>query len=521
MYSYLFGVGLVMAFLDAYGIGANDVANSFATSVGSGSLSLKAACCIAVFTEFGGAVLLGNSTADTIRGKIIRLDVWVNTPYSLQLAMVCALVGSATWILFATKQGWPVSTTHSIVGAIVGVGIAAFGTDSVKWGFEDGVLRIVVGWLLSPILAGIASSIIFLLTKYIVLDYNNSLERGLRAIPVYFGLTTALNIFYIVFKGSPGLKLDKKPLGAVMGITWGISAFVALFCWFLVATWLRRRLVGEEDLKWYQIFYIPFVPKQPVKEDVEGGMRWGTQHEAAQSVESIPHGDSDTTAATNPRAKTSVGSIVGKVVGATTYGINKEVRNYKSKEMKEMHDLAPKYNNRTEYLYSFLQVVTACFASFAHGSNDVANAVGPLSVIYYIYDNAKIDAKGKTPVPIWILAFGGLAIDVGLMTYGYHIMRSLGNNLTYHSPSRGFSMELGAALTVVTASKFGFPVSTTHCITGATAAVGLANNVGLKALNWKMLTWCFISWALTLPVAGTIAGLLFAFVNNAPTTGPR
>jgi len=207
-----------------------------------------------------------------------------------------------------------------------------------------------------------------------------------------------------------------------------------------------------------------------------------------------------------------------KLLSVAGHGLNKEIADYNHDKNKEMHDVAIKYDNDTETLYSFLQILTAAFASFAHGSNDVANAVGPLATIYIIYTTGTVDPTGVTPVPIWILALGGVAIDVGLLTYGYHVMRSLGNEITYHSPSRGFSMELGTSLTVLTASKLGLPISTTHCITGATAGVGLCNG-NVKALNWKLLAWCFFSWVITLPIAGCTAGLIFAFVANSPKIG--
>jgi phosphate/sulfate permease len=187
---------------------------------------------------------------------------------------------------------------------------------------------------------------------------------------------------------------------------------------------------------------------------------------------------------------------------------------FQGDHLEKVHETAVKYDNKTEHLYSFLQVITASLNSFAHGSNDVANAVGPLAAIYSIWNSAQVPGA-KTPVDIWILAFCGVGIDIGLVTYGYNVMRSLGNNITFHSPSRGFSMELGTSLTVLTASKIGLPVSTTHCITGATTAVGLCNG-NIHAVNWRMIAWCFFSWVLTVPVAGGIAGLIFAFVANAP-----
>ncbi|CAB5345953.1 unnamed protein product [Rhizophagus irregularis] len=180
-----------------------------------------------------------------------------------------------------------------------------------------------------------------------------------------------------------------------------------------------------------------------------------------------------------------------------------------------MHDNAVRFDKDTEKLYSFLQIITGAFASFAHGSNDVSNAIGPLATIYLIYTTGEVDPSGVSPVPLWLMALGGAAIDAGLLFYGYHVMRSLGNQITYHSPSRGFSMELGTSLTVLTASKVGFPVSTTHCITGATAGVGLCNGKW-KALNWRLLAWCFFSWALTLPAAAIVSGSLYAFAIHSP-----
>ncbi|KAG9086590.1 Na+/Pi symporter [Ceratobasidium sp. UAMH 11750] len=190
-------------------------------------------------------------------------------------------------------------------------------------------------------------------------------------------------------------------------------------------------------------------------------------------------------------------------------GQSKEAR-----RLQDMHARAAQYDNRTEHLYSFLQVLTAATASFAHGSNDVSNAIGPFATIYFTWHTGTF-AGGKSPVAIWMLAFGGAAIVIGLATYGYNIMRVLGNRLTLHSPSRGFSMELGASIAVVMASQLAVPVSTTQCITGATIAVGMCNG-DLKALNWRMFAWIFFSWVLTVPCAGILSGCLFGIIANAP-----
>ncbi|KAI0231114.1 hypothetical protein L0F63_007303, partial [Massospora cicadina] len=213
--------------------------------------------------------------------------------------------------------------------------------------------------------------------------------------------------------------------------------------------------------------------------------------------------------------------------GFAMHGVNKDVTNVNNEHLRHVHDTAARFDDDTEYMFSFLQVITSCMASFAHGSNDVSNAVGPISTIIYIYSYGKVAPGGITPVPEWILLLGGAFIDLGLVTYGYNIMRaflttsntlltSLGNKITYHSPSRGFSMELSASIAVLTATYLKWPVSTTHCIAGSTAAVGLCNG-DVGAVNWRMLSWCMLSWILTLPMAGTVAGLLFAFGTRSPT----
>lgn len=187
-----------------------------------------------------------------------------------------------------------------------------------------------------------------------------------------------------------------------------------------------------------------------------------------------------------------------------------------AKDLSKMHEHVPHYDNKTEHLYSFLQVMTAATASFAHGANDVSNAIGPLAAIYLIWQSG--ETSSKSPVPIWILVFGGAAISIGLWTYGYNLMINLGNRLTLHSPSRGFSMELGAALTVILATRLGLPISTTQCITGATVGVGLCSGT-YKAINWRMIAWIYMGWIITLPVAGIISGGLMGIILNAPRWG--
>ncbi|KAF9898005.1 Na+/Pi symporter [Lobosporangium transversale] len=505
-YTFLFGIGLFFAFMDAYGIGANDVANSFATSVGSGSVTLAQALIIACFCEFFGAFLLGANTTETIKSGIVSTELYAATPELLMLTMVCALIGSSTWVLFASSRGWPVSTTHAIVGAITGAAISAFGADGIQW---NGIVKIVLSWIISPVASGIVCGIIFMFTKYVVLNHDDSFRRGLIAIPAYFGIALTVNVFYIIFKGAPNSSL-KDAIGVPIGIAFGVGAFVFLWCFFFLRPFLRRKIQDNEDLRWFHLFYIPLVGKRekaPVHEE-ETAQKPGEKSadgidgegQANSSLEQLEKGE-----------KTFAQKLKGKLLHGLTQDINTTTHDVHTSAA---HANATKFDHDTERLFSAVQVITACFTSFAHGSNDVANAIGPLATIYHIWENASFDSKA--PVPVWILVFGGAAIDLGLMTYGYHVMRTLGNKMTYMSPTRGFSAEMGTSITILTCSKLSLPVSSTHCITGATTAIGLLSGGGFKSLNWRLLLGVFASWILTLPAAGLTSGIIFAFVARSP-----
>ncbi|GJJ72268.1 solute carrier family 20 (sodium-dependent phosphate transporter) [Entomortierella parvispora] len=518
-YTFLFALGMIFAFMDSFGIGANDVSNSFGAAVGSGALNLKQAVLIASVCEFLGAFLMGSSTADTIKGGLIDVKLFGDKPELLMLAMVCALVGSSSWVLFASSRGLPVSTTHSIVGAITGAGIAGFGFSAVKWA-EVG--KIVLSWIISPLAAGLVTAIIFTITRFFILKHKDSLKRGLTAIPFYFAITIFINVFYIIFKGSPGLSLSSLPLGAIIGISLGISVVVFLWCNFFLKVYLRRKLEGEEPLKWYHSFYVRAVSTR--SKDAENLEEIACEKDGKMIDSGIENADGSVNSGlaalddTPDKPSTILQkfkNLLQKLKNKAFAGLNQDITK-SSEAVDNIHDNSTRYDSKTEQLFCTLQVLTACFASFAHGSNDVANAIGPLTTIYYVWKHAEVDISGSAPVPVWILAYGGIAIDIGLLTYGYKVMATLGNNICYVSPSRGFSLSLGTSLTVLTCSKLGLPVSTTHCITGATTSVGLCSGGGVKSINWKILGMIASSWIFTLPAAGTVSGLLFALIIYSP-----
>lgn len=530
-YTWIFAVTMVLAFADAYGIGANDVANAFATSVSSGSLTLVQAAIIACFTEFLGAVLLGNMTSETIKSGIVPVDSFVERPELLMTGMLCALFGSATWVIFASRQGWPVSTTHSIVGAIIGMGFASFGPNTVDWSW-NGVGGIIASWFISPVVSGAFTAIIYLIVKYGVLERKNSVKYGLWAAPIFFFITITIEVFYIMYKGAPRAAAAKTlTIGAIVGIAIGIGAFFGILGIIFVRPWLKRKVVDREDIKWYHVFVIPVLPKRPtvkdpetIQQEVSANVDESHQQEATEKTveedsKKLDESSLSIHASTESQAQGETEaplSIKDRILNIVLHGLRQDVRNINASHLEDIHAAAVKYDNDTEYMFSFLQILTAMVFSFAHGSNDVANAVGPLSAVFSIWNTGAVDPDQKIPVEIWILVYGGIAIDIGLVTLGYRVMRRMGNNITYMTPTRGFSTELGAAITILTCSQLGIPVSSTHCATGSTAAVGLCNG-NLKSVNWKMLAWCMFAWIFTLPIAGLISGLTYAIVTRSPS----
>ncbi|KAJ2452747.1 hypothetical protein EV183_002726 [Coemansia sp. RSA 2336] len=524
-FTWIFALGIVGSICDAFGIGANDVANSFASSISSGSLTLVQACIVASFTEFLGALLLGASTSETIKGGILDVKEFAPQPELLMLAMLCALIGSATWVISASKYGFPVSTTHSIVAGIMGTGIAAFGGGAITWGY-DGVAKIITSWFISPAVAGIATAIIYLPTRYFILESPNSFKRGVLAIPIYFFCTALVGSFFIIYKAVPSDKKGSLSDGAIVGISFGVAAAVTAFGWFFFVPWVKRRVTGKEDLRWYHmpvVYFVKHRPMPPAPEpepssphELGSGSNLEIEEKVAVSTKHCE--DPDAAAQQEDAASDNVPwhtKMLRKIKYYALYGVKQDVRNLDNEKMAAIHGAAKRFDDDTEYLFSFLQVITACLASFAHGSNDVANAAGPISAIYDTWKTAVVDVDGKSDVPKWVLAMAGGGIVLGLLTLGHRVMRRVGNGITYLTPSRGFSAELGASLTVLTASQIGLPVSTTHCLVGAVTAVGLCNG-SFRALNWKTLGMCMVSWLITLPVAGLIAGLIFAFASNAP-----
>ncbi|KAH8714382.1 phosphate transporter [Ilyonectria robusta] len=564
-YDYLLAIGTIFAFLDAWNIGANDVANSWASSVSSRSITYLQAMIGASAMEFTGALGVGGRVADTIRTQIVDIDSFEDKPEVLMLGMVCAVIASSVYLTFATRFGFPVSTTHSILGGVLGMGFGALGSGGITWvGYKDngsvdiqkGVVQVFLAWIIAPMLSGFFGAALFLLTKYGVLLRKKPTMIGLFLVPVYFWVTGSLITMLLIWKGgSYKVNLTEAQIPGVIvaaGAAWGLLMAVTL------VPWLYRVVIKEDwQIKWYHILQGPLllrrgpVPPPPanfqgiVRDFYEGHLTReeldARQAQRAATVTEDIEGQheknvSDNTSEEVPvqTASTHKSMIGPKPSGpwyskqfiwwaikfAILHGVDKDIVSSQSQksvvagDVEEIHARAEHFDNRTEFLYTFLQIMTSAAASFVHGANDVANAIGPYASIYQIWNTGKISGA-TAEVPIWILAFGGIAIVIGLWTYGYNIMANLGNRVTLMSPARGFCMELGSVITIILATRLKLPVSTTQCITGAIVGVGLCNG-DWRSINWRMVGWIYMGWFITVPVAGLLAGCLMGFVTYAP-----
>jgi PiT family inorganic phosphate transporter len=396
----------VLAMYMAWAIGANDVANAMGTSVGSGALTIRRAVIVAAVLEFSGALFVGGHVTDTVRKGMLDMELVQADPQLLLYGMLGALAAAATLLAIATAWGLPVSTTHAIVGAIVGFGWVALGFDAVNWAK---VGQIVASWVTSPLIGGVLAFLVFNLVRYLILDRENPFESAKRTGPFFFFFVTFVIALVTLFKGLKNLKLNFD-LPEALGLSVGIGILGAALGW-----WVIQRVKRASERR----------------------------------------------------------------------------------EEKRFADV--------ERVFVVLQIMTACAVAFAHGSNDVANSIGPLAAVAAVVHEA--DLTQKAPVEIWMLAIGGVGIVFGLATWGYRVMETVGRKITELTPSRGFSAELAAALTIVLASRLGIPVSTTHILVGSVLGVGLARGIG--ALDLRVVGRILVSWVATLPIAAVLSIFFF------------
>lgn len=566
-YDWILALTTIAFVVSAFGNGANDVANSYATSVAARTLNMATAGGLAIVTEFVGAVALGARVTDTIKNGIININRFEGKPGALMLAMGCAEVGSATWLIFSTRMGFPVSTTQTVVGAIIGAGFAS--QAAITWAWEDGsVSQVAASWGIAPILAACFSAIIFATVKYSVLDRKDSFKWAMRLIPFYLAMTGAILAMFIVIEAPTAPSLEEFGAGKAVGIILGVFAGCLLIAYVFFVPYFKRRLVNQDArIKFWHLplgplllkdnppLYLPSKDGQYVVnhyEDSYGEVRAGQKDAAKQGITPeansvLPspeitakepahdqdvekHDSAQSTPEIQPKKKhlepderfidpvrdlpwTNPRKAYGYIKWLFLQGVTRDVVTHDSKLLQQIHARAHRYDDRVEHLWTYCQVVSAMMMSIAHGSNDVANAVGPWAAVYSTFHAGVVSTEA--PTPTWFLVVAGLLLGIGFWFFGFHIVRALGNKITQMSPTRGFSVELGAAITVLLASRLGLPVSTTQCLTGASMGVALMN-YDLGAVNWRQLAYIFMGWVLTLPCAGLMSGLLCLMALNTP-----
>ncbi|HEX5841723.1 MAG TPA: anion permease [Pseudomonas sp.] len=399
----------LFGFFMAWGVGANDVANAMGTSVGSKALTIKQAICIAMVFEFCGAYLAGGEVTETIKNGIV--DATAITPDLMVLGMMSALLAAGTWLLIATSRGWPVSTTHSIVGAVIGFAAVGVSMEAVQW---SAVGPIVASWVVTPVLSGLVAFGLFMSVQKLIINTDNPFLNAKRFVPLYMFATGFMVAIMTLTKGLKHIGLELNSNQNLL-LAAGVGALVMLLG---IALLSRIKIDEEAD--------------------------------------------------------------------------------------KEFHYAS------VEKVFAVLMVFTACSMAFAHGANDVANAVGPLAAIVgVIQSGGDLTIGAKSAVPGWVLLLGAVGIVIGLATYGYKVIATIGKEITELTPSRGFAAELATAATVVGASAIGLPVSTTHTLVGAVLGIGIARGIG--ALNLGVIGSIFMSWIITLP-AGAGLSILFFFI---------
>lgn len=504
-------------------LGANDVSNAFATSVGSGAINLKSAVAIAAVCEFSGAILMGGSVAETIRKGIADLSEYEGEPEVLMYGMMCVLLTVALWLLIATEMGLPVSTTHSTVGAVVGMSMVARGASSVNWGKDTdttfpwftGVSKIVASWIFSPVLSAIVAAGLFVIIRGTVLRTKQPVRNSLIAFPLVVGATVSLNIYLLLMKGtSSEAGTDEWPLGVIMGTTFGVGSGAMIIVAIAMPFLLTRidtltREDSDKDLR----------AVQAAEEKVGKGQQDDELSDLPQDPERAWAGldDDDVGVELESTTTASIDRRNWPVEWARRYNASlavdtASVVSRSNAKVQEIHENAEVFDSKAEKVFGYMQVFSACCDSFAHGANDVSNAMGPFAAIYGIYRSGL--AQQESTVPLWILATGGLGMVVGLALLGSKIIKQIGMRLSKITPARGLCIELGAALVVIVGTKFGIPLSTTHCQVGATTGVAMLE--GKSGVNWMLFLQVIMGWMVTLVIAALGASAFTAQGLYAP-----
>lgn len=460
-------LAVVFGFYMAWGIGANDVANAMGTSVGSGALTLKRAVILAAILEFSGAFFAGTHVSETVRKGIVDPAIFTGDGMSFMLGMLSALLAAGVWLQLASWKGWPVSTTHSIVGAVVGFGLAYGGISAIHW---DKVGTIAASWVISPLLSGTIAYFIFRILLRTIFYNRRPLHSAKRLAPYLVFVVFAILSLAMLFKGLKNLNLDLSTPSA-----FAVASIVGLIA-SLISVWLVSLIPEQKREK-------PEDKKKVTDPSIVKALEKAVKHlEHVQSKAPV-------------HMEEEIADALSEV---------RRLR-FESQRSYEFHTNSSEYQ-QVEKLFVYLQILSASLVAFAQGANDVANAIGPMSAVISVALAGGESIAAKAPVPLWVLALGGVGIIVGLATWGWRVMETIGRKITQLTPTRGFCALFGSAITIILATKFGIPISTTHTLVGSVLGVGLAR--GISAVNLYTVRDIMISWIVTIPAG---AGLAVAF----------
>uniref|UniRef100_H2ZN36 Phosphate transporter n=1 Tax=Ciona savignyi TaxID=51511 RepID=H2ZN36_CIOSA len=596
-YLWMLIVGFIAAFALSFSVGANDVANSFGTTIGSNVLTIKQACILATIFETAGALMVGAKVGETIRTGIIDVNLYSfeGGAQILMIGQVSAMFGSSIWQLLATFLKMPVSGTHSIVGACIGFSLVAVGANGVNW---TNLGLIVASWFVSPVLAGFASVLLYYFIHKHILQTDEPLAVGLKLLPMFYSVTVGINLFSILYSGAPVLGLDNIPLWVIIVSTFGGMLFIAAVTLFFIVPRIKqqaekkmaaahpkahedlqstsehRLVTGNRKTSNKQLDPPPAFETSDSSEVTNTTVKFEQQttkkcqqrvkynpprtkiKQVQHSLEQFPQittrnivflveikqgeakgaiGNCDRVGATNKYQVLNGGNLmlqIKKDSKCTSKNLSMLMGHLASIYaiivclIKDLHTKANESDKEDDYevklydadedpiavrkIFSNLQVLTACFASFAHGGNDVSNAIGPLIALWIVYWSGGVSQA--SPTPWYLLLFGGGGISIGVWAFGRRVMETIGKDITKVTPSRGFCIELMTATTVLVASNVGIPISTTHCKVGAVVSIGWYGS--RTAVDWSMARNIAFAWFVTVPVSGILsAGCMFLMMK--------
>ncbi|PAV56237.1 hypothetical protein WR25_15685 [Diploscapter pachys] len=442
-------VGTILAFVLGFGMGANDVSNAFGTSVGSKALTLIKAYSLATIFETLGAVLVGYNVIDTMRKGVVDVAVYQN------------------------------SSDEFLVGQVAVLG--------------------AMSWVLSPLMSGTVSLVLYLLVDHVILRTNDPVKNGLLWLPIFYFWVMTFNTFMVTYQGSRVLHLSSVPLWVSVILSFGIGFLSAIICHLIIVPRIKKRLDESE-------------PKTDVNIESKGKSQTVPSSKFEESIDRVRSYSYDVTTPESPPSYRSPSSTV----------TDQESRQVENQSQGGAFDGGIKHfifwllplrtriqDQRTLRMFSSVQIMTACFAGFAHGANDISNSIAPLAALLAVYRTEDVLQTSETP--IYVLLYGVFAICVGLWVLGHIVIRTVGTRMSEVNPASGFAIEFGAAMTALIASKFGIPISTTHCLVGSVVFVGMIRSE--RSIDWKLFSGIAASWVITLPVAGTAAALLMLLLK--------